>query len=457
MSLNLLDSIKNEVSSTVIDKISNYLGESRGNTSNAITAAIPAILAFFSEKSKTESGASSLINLATDSGLASLFSSNSFTDVFEKNRDTLMSKGNSMLIDLFGSKEADLSREISNYANIGKESSDGILASLLPLIMSVLGSKISGKGLDASSLTRLFDGERDSIFSAIPAGLASLGGILGLGKLGDRVSDTVRDTTAHVTNTVNEKVETTRTHIKEDRETRIVEDDNNGGGFMKWLLPLLGILAALALLWFLMKQCNKDTTEPVVDTDTVEIDTVSDVDVNVPVLDLKGEYDSINNRFVYDRGVDKEITLADGTVLKVGDNSTEWKLYDFITNDANSVSDDKTQGWITLDRVYFETGSDALTADSRAQLDNITAIMKAYPAAQAKFGGYTDNSGSDDVNVPLSNERATAVMNDVVNSGIDASRLAAEGYGSQHPVCPANDTPTCMAQNRRVDIRVTSK
>ena len=283
-----------------------------------------------------------------------------------------------------------------------------------------------------------------------------MGGILGLGKLGDRVSDTVRDTTAHVTNTVNEKVETTRTHIKEDRETRIVEDDNNGGGFMKWLLPLLGILAALALLWFLMKQCNKDTTEPVVDTDTVEIDTVSDVDVNVPVLDLKGEYDSINNRFVYDRGVDKEITLADGTVLKVGDNSTEWKLYDFITNDANSVSDDKTQGWITLDRVYFETGSDALTADSRAQLDNITAIMKAYPAAQAKFGGYTDNSGSDDVNVPLSNERATAVMNDVVNSGIDASRLAAEGYGSQHPVCPANDTPTCMAQNRRVDIRVTS-
>ena len=457
MSLNLMDAIKNEVSSTVIDKISNYLGESRGNTSNAVTAAIPVILAFFSEKAKTESGASSLINLATDSGLTNLFAGSSFTDVFEKNRDSLMSKGNSMLISLFGDKEAKLSHEIANYANIGKESSDGILASILPLIMSVLGSKISGQGLDASSLTRLFDGERDSIFSAIPAGLASLGGVLGLSGLGDRISDTVSATTTRVTDTVNERVDTTRTHIKEDRETRIVENEDNGGGFMKWLLPLLGILAALALLWFLMKQCKDDTTEPVTTNDTVEVDTVSDLDVTVPAVDIRGNYDSINNRFVYDLGADREITLPDGTVMTVGDNSTEWKLYDFISNDGNTVSDDKTQGWITLDRVYFETGSNNLTADSKAQLDNIAAIMKAYPNAKAKFGGYTDNSGSDDINVPLSNDRANAVMNDVVNAGIDAARVDAEGYGSQHPVCPANDTPTCMAQNRRVDIRVTAK
>ena len=455
MSLNLMDSIKNEVTSTVIDKISNFLGESRGNTSNAVTAAIPAILAFFSERARTDDGASSLINLATDSGLSSLFSGSSFTDVFEKNRDSLMAKGNSMLISLFGDKEAKLSHEIANYANIGKESSDGILASILPLIMSVIGSKVSGQGLDASSLSRLFDGERDSIFSAIPAGLASLGGILGLSNWGDRVTDTVSATTTRVTDTVNERVDTGRVHVQEDRETRIVEEDNNGG-FMKWLLPILGILAALALLWFLMKQCNNEA-DPVVTNDTIAVDTVNDVDIVTPVVDVRGDYDSVNNRFVYDLGADREITLADGTVLTVGDNSTEWKLYDFITNDGNTVSDDKTQGWITLDRVYFETGSNNLTAESRAQLDNIAAIMKAYPNASAKFGGYTDNAGSDDVNVPLSNDRATAVMNDVVNAGIDASRVEAEGYGAQHFVCPANDTPACMAQNRRVDIRVTSK
>ncbi|MDO5655857.1 MAG: OmpA family protein [Flavobacteriaceae bacterium] len=458
MSLNLLDAIKNEVSSTVIDKISNYLGESRGNTSNAITAAIPAILAFFSEKSRTESGASSLINLATDSNLLNLFSGNSFTDVFEKNRDSLMSKGNSMLIDLFGDKEAKLSQEISNYANIGKESSDGILASILPLIMSVLGNRISGDGLNASSLLGLFDNQRDSIFSAIPAGLAGLGGVLGLSNWGDRVADQVAATTTRVTDTVRDAVDTTRTHVREEKE-HFDNNNDNGGGFMKWLLPLLGIIAALALLWFLMQKCNDDkkVTEPATTTQTHDVEMDHDATVTAPAANIRGEYDEANNRFVYDRGADREITFPDGTSIIVGDNSTEWKLFDFISNDANTVSDDKTQGWITLDRVYFETGSNKLTAESKAQLDNIAAIMKAYPNAKAKFGGYTDNAGSDDINVPLSNDRAIAVMNDVVNTGIDAARVEAEGYGAQHFVCPANDTPACMAQNRRVDIRVTSK
>lgn len=449
MSLNLLDSIKNEVTSTVIDKISNYLGVSRGNTSNAITAAIPAILAFFTEKSKSEGGAADLVKLSTDSGLTNLFQGNSFTDVYEKNRDSLMSQGNSMLIDLFGDKEAKLSEEISTYANIGKESSDGILASIVPLIMNVLGSRISSQGLDAGNLSGLFAEEKDSIFSAIPAGLASLGSVLGLGKLAGSVEDTTTRVTSSVKDSLND-VRSETTSVEDDT----YEDDNEGGGFMKWLLPLLGIIAALALLYFLMKQCDSEKVEPTDDTEVIQDadDAMIDADDS-----LDGNYDEATNTYIYNLGEDREIELADGTILTVGDNSTEWKLYDFITNDSNSVSDDKTQGWITLDRVYFETNSNNLTSESRTQVDNIVAILNAYPNATAKFGGYTDNSGSDEINVPLSDERANAVMNEVVNTGIDASRLEAEGYGSQHPVCPENDTPACMAQNRRVDIRVTAK
>ena len=197
----------------------------------------------------------------------------------------------------------------------------------------------------------------------------------------------------------------------------------------------------------------------------IRIGSCGGYDPNLKLFDIilaqnvytEGNYDETKNRFVYDIGETTEIELADGTKINVGNKSTEWKLYDFITNEANSVSDDKTQGWITMDRVYFETNKNTLDAESRQQLDNIAAILKAYPNAKAKFGGYTDNAGADDVNVPLSEARAKAVMADVVNSGIDAGRLSAEGYGSQHPICPANDTPTCMAQNRRVDIKVTAK
>lgn len=169
-----------------------------------------------------------------------------------------------------------------------------------------------------------------------------------------------------------------------------------------------------------------------------------------------GEMDNRGN-FVYNVGNMTTIQLADGSSMQVGEQSTENRLFRFLNDSASSVSADKTQGWITLDRVYFDTGSDRLTSDSEQQIRNIVAIMNAYPTVEAQLGGYTDNVGSQEVNQPLSQARAVSVMNRMAGSGIAANRLEANGYGQDHPVCAANDTDACKAQNRRVDIRVTNK
>ncbi|MXV38278.1 OmpA family protein [Flavobacteriaceae bacterium Ap0902] len=165
-----------------------------------------------------------------------------------------------------------------------------------------------------------------------------------------------------------------------------------------------------------------------------------------------------HGNFIYSVGDLTTITLPDGKTLEVGMNSTENKLYNMLADAGYEVNqEDKTQGWITLDRVYFETGSDGLTANSITQIDNIVNILNAFPDAHVKFGGYTDNTGSQEINQPLSEGRAKTVMNNIINDGISADRLEAEGYGSEHPVCPENDTQLCKAQNRRVDIRITEK
>lgn len=83
--------------------------------------------------------------------------------------------------------------------------------------------------------------------------------------------------------------------------------------------------------------------------------------------------------------------------------------------------------------------------------------MHAYPNVLLKLGGYTDNTGSDNVNIPLSQKRANMVKTELENLGVNKERLNAEGYGSKHPICPANDTNVCKAQNRRVDVRITKK
>jgi outer membrane protein OmpA-like peptidoglycan-associated protein len=84
-------------------------------------------------------------------------------------------------------------------------------------------------------------------------------------------------------------------------------------------------------------------------------------------------------------------------------------------------------------------------------------LMKAFPTAGIKIGGYTDNTGALDANKRISGERANVVLKQLAGLGVAAGNMAAEGYGPEHPVCKANDTPECKAQNRRVDVRVTKK
>ena len=45
----------------------------------------------------------------------------------------------------------------------------------------------------------------------------------------------------------------------------------------------------------------------------------------------------------------------------------------------------------------------------------------------------------------------------LVAAGVEKGRLEAEGYGQEHPVCPANDTEECKAQNRRIDVNVQAR
>ena len=83
-------------------------------------------------------------------------------------------------------------------------------------------------------------------------------------------------------------------------------------------------------------------------------------------------------------------------------------------------------------------------------------ILKAYPNVTIKLGGYTDNTGDLQANLRLSQQRADAVMADLVKLGVDAGRMKAEGYGQEHPVAD-NSTVEGRAKNRRIDIRVVSK
>ena len=168
--------------------------------------------------------------------------------------------------------------------------------------------------------------------------------------------------------------------------------------------------------------------------------------VYVEALDAEGN-------FIYNLGETTEITLPSGLILNVGSYSSESKLFRFISNSANA----KVDRWVSLDRVHFKTNSSDLLDESKELLSNIATMMAEFPDAKIKIGGYTDNTGAEEVNLNVSTERANMVKSALSKLGVEESRMQAEGYGAQHFVCEANDTDICKAKNRRVDIKVVSQ
>lgn len=100
--------------------------------------------------------------------------------------------------------------------------------------------------------------------------------------------------------------------------------------------------------------------------------------------------------------------------------------------------------------VTFDSGKAVVKDEYKAEIAEVAALLKQYPSTFAEIQGHTDASGNKALNDRLSQQRADAVRDVLVNElGVDASRVTATGYGSSQPVAD-NATAEGRAQNRRV-------
>jgi len=147
--------------------------------------------------------------------------------------------------------------------------------------------------------------------------------------------------------------------------------------------------------------------------------------------------------------------LPTGFEIKAANEGLEERLLVFLENGTKKV--DKAT-WFDFDRLSFFIGDTKPDLnESKSQLENVVAILKAFPQAKIKIGDFTDNVAPAAVSKKLSSARAEAVKEALITLGAEASRLSAQGYGPQYPECPANDTPECQRINRRVAAQVTAK
>ena len=108
---------------------------------------------------------------------------------------------------------------------------------------------------------------------------------------------------------------------------------------------------------------------------------------------------------------------------------------------------------ITLRNVFFDLGKSKIKKDSYPELDRLVDLLNDISTLKIEISGHTDNIGNKDFNELLSMQRASAVLNYIVNKGINKNRLTAIGFGDSKPI-DSNNTKVGRANNRRTEFKI---
>jgi outer membrane protein OmpA-like peptidoglycan-associated protein len=105
--------------------------------------------------------------------------------------------------------------------------------------------------------------------------------------------------------------------------------------------------------------------------------------------------------------------------------------------------------------VRFDFNKSTLTEQAKANLDKLVPVFNKYPDTNIVIYGYTDNKGTAEYNLKLSDQRAASVKSYLAKKGLAASRFTTTGLGIADPI-ESNDTDAGRSKNRRVEFAITA-
>ena len=435
MSLNIIDLIKGQLGSALVTQAASQLGESESGISKAISGLLPAIVGGLANNSDNPSVLDAISSAPSQGVLGNLLgfaSENTWVQ--------------GLLASIFGDKLNGLVNSIATYAGISNNSSASLLNLVTGATVGSVGKYAADNNLDQSGIASLLNDQKGIVSSLLPAGLslASLNvGDWAKGYKFDNDNDMIKPTPNTPPPHAEQKIEVTKSIADSgtfpDRPTT-----SEGGSIWKWLLPLLLLIVAGYFLW---KQCEKKET-----TTTTMVGDSAMVDNDSSSIST----DTANTMTT--TKTDEDIDL-NGTMLKGYKGGMEDQMISFLKSGAyTNAADDAAlkDNWYNFDHVNFKIGSSTeLESGSQGQLENLVAILKAYPDAKIKIGGYTDKTGDEAKNKKLSADRANYIKDWLSKQGVGTQVIAADGYGSEFATVDASATNEERAVDRKMAVRFT--
>ncbi|MFZ4927652.1 DUF937 domain-containing protein [Chryseobacterium sp. Mn2064] len=435
MSLNVIDLIKGQLGPALVSQAASQFGESESGISKAIGGLLPAVVGGLANNADNP-GVVDAITKASSSGiLGNLLGDSSGNPIITN-----------LLSSLFGDKIGGLVNSIASFSGISNTSAGSLLNLVTGATVGTVGKYAADNNLGASGISSLLNDQKGIISSLLPAGLSLASFGLGAENWFGQAKETVSSVTSTAKDNLAEGVATARENVTEGaREVRERFENNNnnnqgGGSIWKWLLPLLLLIAAGYFLW---KQCEKKQTTT---TTTVSDSTATKTDTAVTTSGTAAPVTK----------TDENIDL-NGVMLKGYKGGMEDQMIAFLKSGGyKNAADDSAlkDKWYDFDHVNFKMGSSTeLEAGSQGQLDNLVAILKAFPEAKVKIGGYTDKTGNEANNVKLSKARAEFIKAALGKAGVGAQVIAADGYGSQFAKVDAKASDAERAADRKMAVR----
>ncbi len=152
-------------------------------------------------------------------------------------------------------------------------------------------------------------------------------------------------------------------------------------------------------------------------------------------------------RYALNVSAEKYLFHSESFDFQSGD-SVEFPLQKNIFLKPIAIGDE-----IVLRNIFFENNEAALKPESEIELNKVLAFLQKNPSLKIEISGHTDNIGTAQYNLQLSENRAKSVYDYLVQHGIEAKRLSYKGFGYQKPL-DSNDTEKGRANNRRTEMKV---
>jgi Bacterial protein of unknown function (DUF937) len=223
--MNLVELIKDQLSSSVTKHLSSQIDASEGATRSAVAAAVPALLSALSGlASGGGAGTQKLVSALEPFSAGSI---ESLVNKMSSHPSSVLEQGAGVLSSLFGNNTiSGIVNVLSRFASLAPGATEKLLGYVTPLVLGAIASKFTGRPINAQGLASLFADQKANIASAMPAGF-SLSDVPGLAAAAPAVRSAPR------------------------------EVDAKPPSLMRWALPLAGIAALAALLWaFLPRTAN---------------------------------------------------------------------------------------------------------------------------------------------------------------------------------------------------------